>query len=231
MPARYAIYYAPDPDEPLAVFAARWLGRDPERNCDVARPEYERLPRQRLAAIAAEPRRYGFHGTLKAPFVLAADTASDALLAFSADFARQRAPFTVSRLRLAILGDFIALVPAEAAPALDRLAAACVQDFDRFRAPPDAAEQARHRQTGLNLRQQALLARWGYPYVMEEFRFHLTLTGSLAEPERSSVHRVLDALTAPLCAAPVHVHDLAVFVQEDRATAFRVLARFPFAAA
>jgi putative phosphonate metabolism protein len=231
MTARYALYYAPRLDEPLAAFAARWLGRDPERNHDVIRPEYDGLVRERQAAVVAEPRRYGFHGTLKAPFALTPVASANALLEFAAVFARQWTPFAVPRLRLAVLGDFIALVPAQPVPALDRLAADCVQEFDRFRAAPDEAERARRRRTRLSARQEVLLARWGYPYVLDEFKFHLTLTGSLAEPERQTVYRILEPLTARFRAAPLLVRDLAVFAQDDGATAFRVLARFPFAAA
>ena len=36
-----------------------------------------------------------------------------------------------------------------------------------------------HGKSGLTDRQEALLTQWGYPYVMEEFRFHITLTGAL----------------------------------------------------
>lgn len=230
MAAHYALYYAPHADEPLATFAARWLGRDPVRNCDVAALDYEGLARERHAAVVADPRSYGFHGTLKAPFVLASGGSADGLLACAADFAQQRAPFVIPRLRLAVLGDFIALVPAETVSALDRLAADCVRSFDRFRAPPDAAAPARRPKSHLSPRQQALLERWGYPYVLEEFHFHLTLTGSLAEPELSSAYRVLDALTASFCATPIHVRDLAVFIQDDGAATFRILARFPFGA-
>src|SRR5438477_13175892 len=110
---RYALYYAPRPDEELAVFAARWLGRDPEAGRDMEPPRHAELSPSRLSAITTDPRRYGFHGTLKPPFALAAGATEDALLALAASFARQQAPFTISAVKLALLGDFIALVPQE----------------------------------------------------------------------------------------------------------------------
>ncbi|HEX9463788.1 MAG TPA: DUF1045 domain-containing protein [Alphaproteobacteria bacterium] len=224
---RYALYYAPRPDEALARFAASWLGRDPERDGAVVQPLVGGLASARLAEITAEPRRYGFHGTLKPPFDLAPSATLERLLADAAAFASQRRPIELPRLTLKAIGGFLALVP-DHHPALDALAADCVSDFDAFRAPPDPADVARRRQAGLSARQDELLARWGYPYVMDEFRFHLTLTGSLEAPERAVVERVLEPLVAPFSAAPLPVRDLVLFVQDSRDRPFRILARFPF---
>jgi hypothetical protein len=77
------------------------------------------------------------------------------------------------------LGGFIAVVPTEPSAALADLAAATVKALDPFRAAPSEAELARRRKARLSDRQEVLLKKWGYPYVMEEFRFHLTLTGRL----------------------------------------------------
>ena len=63
------------------------------------------------------------------------------------------------------------------------MAGACVRDLDEFRAPAGEAELARRRKAGLSARQEALLTQWGYPYVFEEFRFHLTLSGRLPEED------------------------------------------------
>lgn len=130
-------------------------------------------------------------------------------------------------MTLARLGGFIALVPEQPSAGLGELAADCVRAFDPFRMPADAAELARRRAGGLTPRQDALLAQWGYPYVMDEFRFHLTLTGKLAEPLRERVWQALVPLTAPLCTAPVVVRDVVVFRQAEREAPFHVLARYP----
>lgn len=151
------------------------------------------------------------------------------LLAAVTAFARGRARTDLGRLKLARIGGFIALVPAQPSAGLAALAADCARDFDGFRAPPDAAEMARRRAANLTPRQEELLVRWGYPYVMEEFRFHLTLTGQLAEPLRERAWQVLVPLTAPLCAAPVAIRDLVVFHQPERTAPFQVLARAPLA--
>jgi hypothetical protein len=153
----------------------------------------------------------------------------DELLDTAATFARTRVGFAIERLELRVIDGFIALVPRDRTPPLDSLAADCVRDFDRFRAPTEPAELARRRKARLSPRQDEFLVQWGYPYVMEEFRFHLTLTGRLAEPKQDTVLRALQPLTAPLCAAPVAVRDVVIFRQPDREAPFKVLARFPFA--
>jgi putative phosphonate metabolism protein len=224
--SRYAIYYAPRPDEDLAIFAASWLGRDPETGRERDQPHIAGLPPSQLTALTADPRRYGFHGTLKPPFALAAGATEDALLALAANFARHHAPFTIPGLKLALLGDFIALVPRDRAPALDELAAECVRAFDPFRAAAAAEELARRRQADLTERQDQMLVRWGYPYVLDEFRFHLTLTGRLSEPDRETVWPMLDRLTEKLCGIPIPVRDLVVFAQQSDAEPFYVAARF-----
>lgn len=188
------------------------------------------MPPDRLSAITADPRHYGFHGTLKPPLTLAAGTTADDLLAAVEEFARRHRAFSLDAVELARLEGFIALVPGRPSPELDSLAAACVREFDRFRAPADSAEIAKRRAVGLTPRQNELLRQWGYPYVLDQFRFHLTLTGRLDEAVRGAVWPALARLTAPLCAAPVPVRDVAVFHQPDRASPFRVLARLPLSA-
>jgi putative phosphonate metabolism protein len=224
---RYALYYAPRPDEEIARFAARWLGRDPEADAGLAQPAISGVAPVRLREITASPRRYGFHGTLKPPFELARSATIEAVLVLAADFALRRAPFQVPGAALRAIDGFLALVP-EPSARLDALAADCVEEFDRFRAAPDPAELERRRQAGLSPRQDELLMRWGYPYVMDEFRFHLTLTERLEAAERESVQSALAPLVAPFCGAALAIRDLVVFVQDSREAPFRVLARFPF---
>jgi len=227
---RYAIYYAPERNDPLARFARSWLGRDPEADTVCARREIADMPHGRQHEITEEPRHYGFHGTLKAPFPLADGVTEDDLFAAARAFAVVRAPFETDKLVLKEIGRFIALVPCSVSEELNRLAADCVRGFDRFRALPPPEELARRRAGGLSPRQDELLLQWGYPYVMEEFRFHLTLTGSLQKEERETVRRILADLTAPFCVTPFAVRDLAIFMQDDRKTPFRIVARFPFTA-
>jgi putative phosphonate metabolism protein len=166
---------------------ATWLGWDSVAGIPVAHPEVDGLP-DTAEVLTRTPRKYGFHGTIKPPFTLAAGTDANALSDAAAAFCASRAPVTIPRLEVRRLGGFIAVVPTEPSAALADLAAATVAALDAFRAPPSEAELARRRKARLTDRQEALLLRWGYPYVMEEFRFHLTLTGRL-EPEAAEAAR------------------------------------------
>lgn len=229
MNGRYAIYFAPLAGSDLARVGDRWLGRDAETAQALPQPELDGLDADRLRALTEAPRHYGFHGTLKPPFHLANGCDVDDLCRAMAGFAARQAPFEIAALQLRAIADFLALVPADPAPALSALADACVTEFDAYRAAPDAAELAKRHAAGLTPRQAELLARWGYPYVLDEFRFHLTLTGPIADPaERTRVAGLLQPLVAPLLAQPMPVHELCLFHQPDRATPFRLIQRIPF---
>jgi putative phosphonate metabolism protein len=229
MSERYAIYFAPAAGSDLARFGDRWLGRDAQTGEAVPQPELDGLDADRLRALTEAPRHYGFHGTLKPPFHLANGCDVDDLRRAMAGFAARQAAFEIAALQLREIGDFLALVPAAPAPALSSLADACVTEFDAYRAAPDAAELAKRHAAGLTPRQAELLARWGYPYVLDEFRFHLTLTGPIADPtERKRVADILQPLVAPLLGQPMPVRELSLFHQPDRATPFHLIQRTPF---
>lgn len=216
---RHAIYYAP-PEGGFAAAAAAWLGWDAVGACAVEQPL---LPGIDLAALTAEPRRYGFHGTLKPPFRLAPGQSRGALEAALAAFAATRAPVEAGPLAVTGLGDFLALAPGEPLADLDLLAGAVVEAFEPFRAALTEAEIARRRPERLTGRQRALLAHYGYPFVMDEFRFHLTLTGALATPAPAVAEAAKDWF-APWVGTRFCVADICLF-GEDEAGRFRLLSR------
>lgn len=221
---RFAVYFAPPAGSALSRFAADWLGRDAWSDTVLPRPSWCRLDPARAEAITASPRGYGFHATLKAPFVPAEGVGGEEVQAAVAALAASRQPFDV-RLELGVLSGFLALVPAEPSPALEALAADCVRELDHLRAPLSEADIARRRKSPLTPEEDAYLLRWGYPYVLDRFRFHMTLTGRLAEPELGQVRAMLEEQVAPLCAEPVRIDALAVFEQPDRSSPFTVTGR------
>ncbi len=219
--ARYAVYWAPEQGSALWQAGASWLGWDAAAGRAVARPE-EVLPDGLNAdALTATPRRYGFHATLKPPFRLADGTDAGALDAALAALAARTAPAEGAPLTVDARLGFVALRPSGASPAVDAVAAACVKELDRFRAPPDAAELAKRRAGGLSPAQDENLVRWGYPYVLGEFRFHLTLTGRLADPE--PVRAALARHFAPHLEGPLVVARLCLFGDPGGGAPFRLL--------
>ena len=221
-PLRHAIYWVPDPG-PLADAGAAWLGWDVLTGQEPPAPDMAPLPRPR-AEITEDPRRYGLHATLKPPFRLAPGTDAAGLAAALDGLAATLAPVTVPRLALTQVGRFLALTAPEGAARLAELAARVVADLDSFRAPAPPEETARRRAAGLSPRQEALLVRWGYPYVMEEFRFHITLTGKLPGPEAEIVRDHLARTIAPLCPAPFRLASLAL-CGEGADGRFRLISR------
>ncbi len=61
--------------------------------------------------------------------------------------------------------------------------------------------------------------------MLDEFRFHLTLTGALDREVGDEVFDVLAGLTAPFCAAPLPVTELCLF-GEGETGHFRIVRRF-----
>ena len=206
--ARYAVYYAP-PAGDFADRAAAWLGRDALTGAVVAQPRFDGV--DDLGGLTREPRRYGFHGTLKPPFRLASGYSAGELHLAIGLLARRLPALQMAGLDLSRLGRFLALTPRGDDAALSDLAACLVRDLDMFRAPLTEAEIARRRPDSLSPRQRALLEDWGYPHVMEEFRFHLTLSDRLQDADIPAIEAAARAWFAPEQAAPFDLSEICLF--------------------
>lgn len=229
MSARYAIYYTPAPHTALWQLASSWLGRDAVMNTARARPPRIGLSAAEVEAATKGPARYGFHATLVAPFELSSGVTRAQLCDALATFVHDR-PALTSRLEVGRIDGFLALVPETPDPRLNELAAECVQTFNRFRAPLNEADLVRRGADNLSQREHALLMRWGYPYVMEEFRFHMSLTAPLDPDPRARIEPELAELFAPVLTQPVDIDGLSLLMQADRASDFKLVERFRLAA-
>jgi putative phosphonate metabolism protein len=190
---RYAVYFAPDRSSRWREFGACWLGRDEHDSSKLAQPTQDSLSAERLALLTQEPARYGFHATLKAPFHLTPGTTESDLSRRLNTLAATLHPVPLGTMRVTTLGNFVALVPSGEPPGLRTLADACVADLDNLRAPLTEADRLQRLGDHLDQRQFELLALYGYPHVMDRFRFHMTLTGPV-EPAVASC--VIEAVTA-----------------------------------
>jgi putative phosphonate metabolism protein len=220
---RYAIYFVPAADSDLYRFGSAMLGYDAYTGDDVPMPAELGLDPQTWRKLTDDPRRYGFHATLKAPFRLPEGRDEAQLAQVFFDFARRGHAAISIAPEIRLLGSFTAVVPREPSAELAALADRCTTEFDAFRAPTPAAERAR-RATGLTERQLGHLDRWGYPYVFADWRFHMTLTGRLPLDEQDVMLGVLCRRFA--CAYGEHsiaVDRLGLFKQADANARFRVL--------
>ena len=221
---RYAIYFTPPPDSGLARLGASVLGYDCYTGSPVSQPAIQGIEPAELLAGTVEPRRYGFHGTLKAPFTLDQGWTFEDLRNSVVKFAKERPAFETGTISPRRIGRFIAMTPDEPCSELTLFAAECVAAFDHFRRPLSNEDRQRRAVHNLSPRQQALLERWGYPYVFDQFRFHMTLTGPLAE-ER--VGRWLDSLGQYISGPKALVIDAVTLLEQASADArFRVVERF-----
>ncbi len=226
---RYAIYVAPDAASHVWRFGSGTIGYDAATGADLPFNDTAGLSADVWSATTEEPRRYGFHATLKAPFELAPAIDEQSLLGDVEQLAASLPPVTLSGLLVRSIGRFIALVPAQPSVDLQALAAATVERLDHLRAPLSAADRARRLKSPLTTRQIEYLDRYGYPYVRDEFRFHMTLTGPVTkDAERTRIAETLAAAySRSVPAGPFIVDALAVYRQPSRDARFRIVARFP----
>ncbi len=227
--ARFALYYAPPADSAWWRAGCAWLGRDPETGETLAPPALAGLARP-LGELTVAPQRYGWHGTLIAPFRLAGHVSPDTLVEAAQRWADTRSRFAVP-VEAAMLGNFVALRPADEPgdAALRDLAADALRTLDALRAKPAAAELARRLAAPLSPRQRELVEQWGYPYVFDEFRFHMTLSSSLDDAcERMQLVDAWNDRMQPPGALPVE--GAAIFVEPAPGAPFVLWRRVAFGA-
>jgi putative phosphonate metabolism protein len=220
---RYAIYYAPTPGSDLERFGAQLLGYDAFSGEDLPFPQQVLQTSPDWHELTADPRKYGFHATLKAPLALVAGKTEAELVAACEAFAGISRDIPLIRPVVDSISGFIAVVAAEPSAQLQKLAADCVTEFDLFRAPLTAEDRERRNPFRLTPGQRAHLDRWGYPYVMEDFRFHMTLTGRLPAERREPVLTMLRQRFSAIWLKSLPIDRIALFRQEDREQRFRIV--------
>jgi putative phosphonate metabolism protein len=220
---RYAIYYISPPGSDLDRFGAQMLGYDAFSGADLPFPQgiTQTVPDWR--DLTSDPRKYGFHATLKAPLSLAPGKTEAELLAACEAFAGIVRPIPVITPVVDSISGFIAVVPAKPSADLERLAADCTGAFDSFRAPLTTDDRARRNPSALTPRQREHLDRWGYPYVMADFRFHMTLTGRLGAERRQSLLKMLRHRFSEIGLTTLSIDRIAIFRQETADSRFRTV--------
>ena len=184
----------------------------------------------RWNALTQVPAKYGFHSTIKAPFELSADSTATELLTATESLCSSLAPVDLPDLciRSTSASAHIALRGPQSESLL-QLTAAVVSDLEDFRAPLMPADIARRRPESLSLRQRHYLDEFGYPFVFDEFNFHMTLTGPLDPVDADFIAWLEHRFEEMVPEAAASLDRLAVYRQTSRETAFVRIAEFPFA--
>jgi len=231
IPFRHAAYFAPALNSQAWDLGSQWLGRCARNSTPIEPPKFENISSELFESLTSTPRLYGWHATLKAPFELNTNTRLEELRnAF-----KQLADITVEPfnlpLKLVELGDFLALVPSQPSPELQRFAERCVRELHSFALPLSESELQRRTGAGLTTRQEELLKEWGYPFVMDQFQFHLTLSGSLknVEPQvKENLKNAAHSWFAPLIEDGLEIDAVTWFTQDQKNKDFRWVERFEF---
>lgn len=227
MSERYAIYFAPAIASSLWQRASQWLGRDCTQTGELAQPSIEGISPMAQYEYTESPRRYGFHATLKAPFQLAHQTNIESLRRELDAFANAHAPVTIGALKVHQIGKFIALVPENQRADVTNFAQTTVRHFDDFRAPMNEEKRQQRIAAGLNDRQIELLDKWGYPYVEEQFKMHLTLTGPVDKPAQQTLFDAANSWFADELGHTFQLDNLALYHEPEKGAPFVRIADYP----
>jgi putative phosphonate metabolism protein len=224
---RIALYHSPPAGSLLFGLAASWLGRDPRRPDPIDQHVPQGIEPDRMAALTADARRYGFHATIVAPFRLAKGRDPEALEAEVEQFCARIDAVEIPVLALGRLGPFFALVPEKQLQPLQALESASTDHFNGWKAPLTPTDIERRDPDSLTARQREYLGSYGYPYVKEEFRYHMTLTGPVPEAEAASMRAAIEAHFAPVLERPYRVESLSIFVEPAPGEPFELRSSFP----
>ncbi len=212
---RYAVYFCPAPASALAALGRDWVSRE------LAAQGIPGIALSRWNAMLADVRRYGWHATLRSPFTLSPDVDLNDLRRALQAVARSHAPFNLT-LRYARLAGFPALRPLGECRAANALAAACIEAVEPLRLPL-AENDFQRRASGLDAIETHYLGRYGYPYVFERYRFHMTLSAPASVEEERALQRWLSLRASMLPTARIDA--LTLCVESSPGAAFEPLER------
>ena len=224
---RYGLYFVPLRESTLYRLGSDLLGYDAFTGYTAPYPQVILDAAPDWAELTRNPRVYGFHATLKAPLSLAPGWHEGDLHHACENLAGVPRAIPSIELRVSLIDGFIALVPKRPSAALDQLARDCVGALDLFRAPLTDHDRARRTPATLTARQVLHLDRWGYPYVMEDFRFHMTLTGRLPLERQTPILALLQNRFLDLEQDVVPIDHIALCRQDAAGASFRIVAQLP----
>ena len=184
--SRYAIYYAPPKESSLEEFGRYWFGWDP-LNAKLINNKHRinylnRFGIKNLINIDKNvliPKKYGFHGTLIPPFKLNKNYSTNTLFKKTEEIAKKFKKFKFYKFKLKKINNFYAFVQNKKNNNINKLSNRLVRELFKFRSPLTKKEIDRRNPSKLSKLQLSILYKWGYPYLMSEFNFHMTLASEV----------------------------------------------------
>ena len=224
MSDRYAVYFVPAKDSALDRFGAGWFGRTSQREQErrLSVPGISDSERDDLTRV---PRIYGLHATLRPPFVLVETADSNDVERRVSSIARQTGAFEVPALVTGSTGGCLTLSLSHACAEVEQLAAYCLRELDELRRPQEGSDCERYRAYSLSEREQHLFARWGYPWVLDRFVFHFTLTSRINREKRERIARALAPQLDCIVGIPWLFDSISVLRQSEHGGVFVEISR------
>ena len=110
---------------------------------------------------------------------------------------------------------------------MQNLASNLVENLDHFRAPLHQKEIDKRRMSTLTSSEDENLLNWGYPYVFNDFRFHITLTEKIQYgSDRESMVRAASSHFSEDLDRATKVNSISLFVQESSEADFLQIQQF-----
>ena len=212
---RYAIYYVPSENSELDLFGKCWLGWDPYKGVETTKSDLSKLPSfKKFSSLVLTPKQYGFHGTIKAPFKLKNEYTYNDLENKVREISKQIHSFYFDQLIIKKLGNFIGLIPTNNLK-INAVSNKFVEELDYLRDELSESEIKKRKPHKLTSNQKQMLFKWGYPYVFDEFKFHLTLTSKLNVVEIDEVFRSLQNILKQVNLNKISFNNICIFGQKN----------------
>ena len=179
---RVAIYFLPKKNSSLENFGKNLLGRDINKKKKISLTRRQKYFISRgftffdeLKDYCEQPAKYGFHATLKAPFRLKRNVKTKNFYDVISHIAAQHSRFKIKGLKIVYSKKFTFITSRKPNKLLRNLENDLVKHLDTFRAELNKTEIKKRIPDSLTFKQNKYLKEWGYPFVFDQFKFHMTL--------------------------------------------------------
>ncbi len=179
---RVAIYFLPKKNSSLENFGKNLLGRDINKKKKISLTRRQKYFINRgftyfdeLKNYCEQPAKYGFHATLKAPFRLKRNVKTKNFYDVISHIATQHSRFKIKGLKIVYSKKFTFITSRKPNKLLINLENDLVKHLDTFRAELNKTEIKKRIPDSLTFKQNKYLKEWGYPFVFDQFKFHMTL--------------------------------------------------------
>jgi len=179
---RVAIYFLPKKNSSLENFGKNLLGRDINKKKKISLTRRQKYFINRgftyfdeLKDYCEQPAKYGFHATLKAPFRLKRNVKTKNFYDVISHIAAQHSRFKIKGLKIVYSKKFTFITSRKPNKLLINLENDLVKHLDTFRAELNKTEIKKRIPDSLTFKQNKYLKEWGYPFVFDQFKFHMTL--------------------------------------------------------